>query len=269
MPKSRKIGYKILCAAVFIILEIAAFAMLRKSSELQDIWLSRLSHKVMTVLWGSSQNISYYFQLKTVNEDLAEENFKLNEELRKYRLTEDFREVVIDDNYEYLPSRVIKISNNKQHNYLILDKGYEDGVSPQDGVVTSEGVIGIIDAVERHFSFAISFMNSEVSVSARIGHEGGVGPLYWDGKNAGNAILKEIPLQQKFKLGDTVWTSGISEIFPSDIPLGIIKQSQIINGAVNECTVELFEDFLSLKYVSIVKNMVGDEILNLENYETE
>jgi len=269
MPRSRKIGYKIICAAVFIILEIAAFAMLRHSSELQNIWISRFSHKIMTVLWGGSQNIRNYFQLKEINDNLAAENFRLNEELRQYKLGADERDISFDENFEYLPADIIKISKNKQHNYLILDKGYEDGVAPQNGVITSQGVVGIIDAVEKHYSFAISFMNTEVSVSTRIGHDGGVGPLYWDGKKLNRAILKEIPLLHKFELGDTVWTSGFSEIFPSDIPLGVIRQSHIINGAMNECSIELFEDYSSLKYVTIVKNMGREEILNLENYEAE
>ena len=265
MPRDRKPLYKILCAAVFIILEIAAFAMFRNSGALQNIWISRLSHKIMTATWGSSESISEYFHLKELNNALAEENFLLQEELHQYRLADEEREKIVDENFEFIPAKIIKISRNKAHNYIIIDKGYEDGVFAQSGLITSNGVVGIIDVVEKHYSFALSLMNSEVSVSARIGDGGGVGPLYWDGKNTNGAILKEIPLHHKFNLGDTVMTSGFSSIFPGDIPLGIITGSKVINGATNECSIELLQDFSALKYVTVVNNLGRDEILNLEN----
>lgn len=239
--------------------------MLRNSGTLQNIWISRLSHKIMATAWGGSESIKEYFNLKETNNRLAEENFRLNEELRQYLMADDNRERIIDENFEYVPANIIKISRNKQHNYIIVDKGYEDGVFPQSGIVTGKGVVGIVDVVDKHYSFALSLMNNEVSVSARIGKDGGVGPLYWDGQRTNGAVLKEIPLQNKFKNGDTVWTSGFSSIFPRDIPLGVITGSRIINGSMNECTIELWEDFSTLKYVTIVNNLGRDEILNLEN----
>lgn len=256
----------IFSAAVFLILEIAAFTMLNNSGRLQSLWISRLGHNVMANVWGNSESVKDYFGLKEKNKELVEENFQLTQELRAYRQEGELTDVVMyDDDFSYMLAGIMKISRNTQHNYIIIDKGYEDGVTPQSGLVTDNGVIGIINSVERHYSFALSLMNTEVSVSARIGRNGGTGPLVWDGKRSNGAILKEIPLHIKFEVGDTVWTSGYSAIFPKDIPLGTIEGSKIINGAINECSVSLFEDFKSLKYVTVVTNLGRDEILSLEN----
>ncbi len=168
------------------------------------------------------------------------------------------------EGFSYIPAEVIKVSRNKQHNYMIINKGYEDGVAARSGIITSKGVVGIIDAVEKHMSYAISFMNSDVSISARLGGEGAVGPLSWDGKKTNGAILKEIPLLYKYEKGDTVYTSGYSSIFPADIPLGIAGDSKVINGATNEIKISLFQDFTALRFVTVVYNTEMEELEALE-----
>ena len=47
MPRDRKIVPILINAAIFILLEIAALNMLRHNSELQNLWLSRMSHTFM------------------------------------------------------------------------------------------------------------------------------------------------------------------------------------------------------------------------------
>lgn len=265
---------KIINAAVFIFLEIAAIGMLRNTDSLQSLWISRISHGVMRHLWGSSENLKYYLSLKEVNEQLAEENNYLREKIYNYEEITNitahenaFQGFSTDEDFNYIPASIMKISRNKQHNYFIINKGYEDGINAQSGIVSASGAIGVVDAVEKNYSYCISFMNSSSSISARLGSEGAVGPLIWDGIRSDGAILKEIPLQAKFEPGDTVWTSGYSSIFPPDIPLGIAGDSKIVNGAVREIKVNLLQDLSSIRFVSVVINNGRDEIINLEQLE--
>ena len=275
MPRERKIFPLIVNAAIFILLEIAALNMLRHNSELQSLWLSRISHTFMAKVWGGSDRLRHYFSLNKENERLAQENAILNQQLKEYRDREDqsysdslTTELKTYGDYVYAPATIVKISRNKQHNYFIINKGSEDGIRPQSGIITNSGVVGIIDAVDKHYSYGLSFMNSDISVSSRIGKEGAVGPLSWDGVSVDKAVLKEIPLQYKYSPGDTVWTSGYSAIFPPDIPLGVTGGSKIVNGAVNEIEVHLFENFTALRFVTVVENIGRDEIISLENLET-
>ena len=274
MPRERKIFPLIVNAAIFILLEIAALNMLRHNSELQSLWLSRISHTFMAKVWGGSDRLRHYFSLNKENERLAQENAILNQQLKEYRDREDqsysdslTAELKAYGDYVYTPATIVKISRNKQHNYFIINKGSEDGIRPQSGIITNSGVVGIIDAVDKHYSYGLSFMNSDISVSSRIGKEGAVGPLSWDGVSVDKAVLKEIPLQYKYSPGDTVWTSGYSAIFPPDIPLGVTGGSKIVNGAVNEIEVHLFENFTALRFVTVVENIGRDEIISLETLE--
>jgi rod shape-determining protein MreC len=258
-------------AAIFILLEVAALNMLRNNGTLQNIWFSKGIQAVSSTVWGSTQNIKQYFSLKKANEALALENYQLRLKLAEMEAEADVKSPGRDlpqdgiaGNFRYIPASIVKISNNTHHNYMVIGKGSEDGVSKGAGVITGKGAIGVIDAVSSHYSYARSFKNHEMNISARIGKEGAVGPLSWDGISVDGAILKEIPHHVEFAAGDTVYTSGYSSIFPPDIPLGELGEAKIVNGATYEIKVRLFEDFGALRYVTIVDNLSKEEMKELE-----
>ena len=243
--------------------------MLSHNGAMQNLWFSKGIHAVTGTLWGSTQQVKDYFSLKKANEALALENHELRTRLaaletQEAEAREDAEIREIAGNYRYLPATILKISNNTQHNYMIIGKGSADGVTVGSGVITGKGAIGVIDAVSENYSYARSFKNHEMNISARIGKEGAVGPMTWDGRSRDKATLKEIPHHVEFEAGDTVFTSGFSSIFPPDIPLGTTGDSKIVNGATYEIDITLFEDFGSLRYVTIVENLGKDEIRRLE-----
>ena len=266
MPGQKKIFKIILNAAIFIILEVAALSMLRNNAVLQDSWISKGFHSVHAAIWGKTEEIKYYFSLKKTNDALAAENFLLSEQLRQYKeIVESIEPADKEFEYDsygftYLPATIAKISNNKQHNYIILNKGYDDGIRQQSGIITAHGVVGIIDAVGKNYSYALSFKNSGITVSARIGREGPVGIMKWDGTSSKGALLNEIPHHIDLHPGDTVFTSGFSSVFPRDIPVGTTGKARLINGATYEIKIDLFVDFNALKYVTVVQNEGKDEI---------
>ena len=221
-------------------------------------------------LWGISQDVGDYFSLRQANDSLALENFRLR--LRVAQIEKFVSDTLrISDipattlGYKYIPATISKISNNTQHNYIIIDKGSDDGVLQGDGVITGKGAVGVIDAVSRNFSYARSFKNHGMSISARVGKTGISGPLVWDGVSSNGALLKEIPLHMEIAVGDTIYTSGFSSIFPPDIPLGTAGESRIVNGSTSEIKVSLFEDFSALRYVTVVENLGRKEIKELED----
>ena len=269
MRKGNIIG-TLINAAIFIILEIAALSMLSNNSQLQRTWFSKGAQAFMGTVWGTTQNIKDYFSLRKTNDALALENFQLRTRLAKLEtealdsMTCNIPEAPdVAGKFRYIPATITKISNNTQHNYLIVGKGSRDGVTVGSGVITGKGAIGVIDAVSNNYSYARSFRNFGMSISARIGRSGSVGPMEWDGRSRNKAVLKEIPHHIEFHEGDTVYTSGYSSIFPPDIPLGLTGQTRIVNGATYEIEVTLLEDFGALRHVTIVDNTGRDEMNRL------
>ena len=263
--RGRGILQRIINLVIFIILEVAMLHLVTNNADLQRVWVARGSHAFMGTVWGASESVRHYFSLSAENKNLARENSQLQQQLAlaQHRLRQARIDTTRTDRYPgftLTPAEVVKISRNKQHNYLILNRGYEDGLQEKSGVVTPYGVVGIIDAVSEHHAFALSLQNHDISISARLGLEGGSGILVWDGIHSNGAVLKEIPLQYHYQPGDTVYTSGHSLLFPPDIPLGVAGGSRVINGATNEITVTLFQDFSSVRYVTVVHNDSFDEI---------
>ena len=245
--------------------------MLNHNGPLQNIWFSEAAHGFMGNVWGSTQKIKDYFHLRSANDSLALENHNLRVRLAQLESELDASGIVSQGNvpdvasgYQYIHAHIEKISNNTQHNYMIIGKGSADGVVVGAGVITGKGAIGIIDAVSENYSYARSFRNHGMNISARLGKEGVVGPLSWDGRSSNKAILSEIPHHVVFEKGDTVYTSGFSSIFPADIPLGTAGDAKIVNGATYEIDIRLFEDFSALRYVTIVENLGRDEMKALE-----
>lgn len=268
MPREEKRYHIFISAAIFIALEVAALGMLSSSSTLQNIWINRASHRTIAALWSGHESIHNYFSLNRQNEELSSRNAELLQQLLKYEEKErletspDLRPTM-SENFSYLPSTIVKMSRYNLHNYIILDKGSDDGVEVEDGIISSKGVVGIIDAVGKHFSYGQTLMNVNVKVSARIGRNGEVGTLSWDGINPDKAWVRNLP--SHFKTAkDTVYTSGFSAVYPPDIPLGLTGVSKLSDGSTKDLEVNLFQDFSTLRYVTIVKNLMKKEISSLE-----
>ena len=256
MAGGRKQYSLIWSAAVFVILEIAAILMMSHTSSLQDIWISRASHRVHAAIWGSAEKVRGYFTLDSQNRALASENLELYSKLRELSAkdlsySKNHLYDTLVGHFSLIPATIVKASRNSQHNYIILNKGSDDGVKPQTGIITTNGVVGIVNTVGKRFSYGLTLMNNKVSVSARIGLTGLVAPLEWDGRHSNGAVMRGLPLHQEIARGDTVWTSGFSTVFPPDIPIGITGKMRQV-------------DFTAIRYVIITENLDRGEISALE-----
>lgn len=269
MTAPRKVRKTIVTAAIFIALEFAAVAILRSSNSIQSTWINRLSLEIKAWVWGKSDAVKSYFALKNKNLSLEEENIKLSEEIRKYQQLKDTTPVDTADAdiFDYIGAQIIKLSFNHQKNYFILDKGSEDGVATNLGVISSNGIIGIIDAVSAHLSHGRTIMNPGIGISARVGKDGLAGTMVWDGTNTNKALLRGIPLYFEVSKADTIWTSGYSELFPRGIALGTVEESTTKNGATKDVVIDLFQDIRSVNYVYIVKPKYSEELEYLESKE--
>lgn len=270
MPQGHKATPFLASAATFIILELAALALLHATSTLQNIWINRASHRAMALLWSSGETVRSHFQLEKINQELLEENAALQERLRAYEHRDVEQEEVArmaareSATYRYTPATVVKMSRNRLHNYIILNKGSEDGIQPQSGIISDRGVVGVVEAVDRHYAYGLTLMNPVISVGARIGQTDVVAPLSWDGIHSDGAVVRNLPPHINIEPGDTVRTSGYSTIFPPGIPIGVTGATRLVDGSTRQVDVRLFQDFSTVRYVTVVENLEREAILGLE-----
>ncbi|MGJ8683423.1 MAG: rod shape-determining protein MreC [Nonlabens sp.] len=208
---------------------------------------------------NSRSNIYEYFDLKEENERLRLENASLRmknlasgDTLLGQETTFVFTDSVP---FKVFPSRVIKNDYSKRNNFITLDIGSNQGVKVDMGVITTDGIVGIIDISNKRFSRVISILNSDMSLNAQIKGSNVIGSLTWDGNDPYVMSLIDVPRLAQVKQGDTIVTGRQSTTFPPDILIGTIKNAQLVeNGSRYQIDVELFNDMTNLGTAYVIKN---------------
>ncbi|WP_136481705.1 rod shape-determining protein MreC [Cognatitamlana onchidii] len=218
-------------------------------------------------VYNSINNISQYFSLKSQNKLLAEENKTLRLLLQNANVQVD--SVFIDTisfktPYRFYTANIIKNTYSLTDNYLTINKGTIDSVKQDFGVISSKGIIGIVDKTGGGFSTVISILNTTSKISAQLKKSNHFGTLTWNGKSPEITQLIDIPKIAPVAKGDTIITSGRSSIFPKGIPVGIIDSFEL-DQAENyyEINVKLFNDMTNIEHVYIIENINSGEINSL------
>ncbi len=201
---------------------------------------------------------------------LALENIKLRNQMEAYRLRlrelQDSGSSFLDSAHinHYILARVIDNSINTRKNFLTIDVGSRNGVYKGMGVITQNGVVGIVASTSPNYSSVISLLNTDIKVSVKHKKSGSFGAISWDGTSYRKVILDEIPLHCNVSEGDTILTSGFSTIFPKEIPIGRVVDFYNKDGSFLSITVELFADFKTLDYVYLVDSKGINEIHQIQ-----
>jgi len=174
-------------------------------------------------------------------------------------------EVKGEHRYSFVQSRIVNNNIYKQYNYLTLNKGKEQGVFRNMGVISDQGLVGIILESSANFATLIPIINRDFKLSAKIKTNNYAGILQWDGISPRFAVLTEIPFHVSLSEGDTIVSSGFSSIFPEGIEVGKIESFSLEKGNFYDIRVELFTNFQNLYQVNVIRNYRQEEQLNLEN----
>ncbi len=213
-----------------------------------------------------------YFSLAQENEVLRNENLKLKNFLNTTQKQELLKKIETDTSktdsikYNFISARVINNSIYKKQNYITLNKGSIDGIKKESGVISSQGIVGVVVAVSKHYSLVISILNDRIGISAKIKKGMQFGSVKWNKNDYRYAELMEIPNHIEISEGDTIVSSGFSAIFPPNINIGTIEKFNS-NKSNNFYKIEirLTTDFKSLYYVYVIDNTMKKEQLFLES----
>ncbi len=257
---------------LFLFLEVLSLVLVFNYNNFQKSKFLNSSNYVSASLYNSVQSVFQYFDLKNVNRLLAEENAYLRTQLERSsadgKIQSDsiyFRSINTDSDFRYRVARIINNSANKQQNYFTINKGRKHGIKRDQGVLSSEGIVGVITNVSESFSSGLSLLNPRWNVSAKLKETGYYGSLSWDGQDYRIADLLEIPFHVKLADGDTVVTSGYSAIFPEGLMIGVIDEFTQVEGEnYYNIKVRLSTNFKAIRYVEVIENMRKDELENLE-----
>ncbi|NOZ45645.1 MAG: rod shape-determining protein MreC [Chlorobi bacterium] len=257
-------------AILFLILEVFSLTIYFNSNQNHKNKILNSSHAIVAEFYSLSSSVFQYFNLSKVNYQLNEENTRLKSELKNSYHKNSVNILEIYDSlyskkYIYRTAKVINNSINKQHNYITLNKGSRQGVKPEMAVVSTTGIVGIVNEVSPNYATVISILNTKLNISAKIKRNNYFGRLNWGGNDYMHVLLNEIPNHVEKQIGDTIVTSGFSTIFPEGILIGTISNfNNDKKGNFYEIEVQLSTDFKNLAYVYIVENLFKNEQIKLE-----
>lgn len=261
---------------LFLLLEVTSFVLLFSFNHYQQSVYFTSANGVAGKVYEVSGGISSYFHLKTVNEDLLDRNMIL--EQRVSFLEKTLKEKGLDsarlyslerldpESYRIFKASVIKNSLNRENNYITLNRGMNEGIRPDMGVVDANGVVGIVYKTSSHYSLVIPLLNSKSSISCKIVGSEYFGYLKWEGGDSRYAYLKDLPRHAEFNLGDTVVTSGYSTVFPEGVIVGTVDDmSDSHDGLSYLLKIKLATDFGKVSDVRVISRTGQEEQNALEN----
>jgi rod shape-determining protein MreC len=253
---------------LFLLLEAIALTFMVRESGYQRSRLVRMNREVSGFIFSQVDGAREYFSLKEVNQRLVKENMELRNRLDRVTSLLDSGTVVSEIKGEYhfyyVRARVVHNTIYKQYNYLTIDKGKKEGVFKNMGVISDQGLVGIVLESSANFATVIPVINRDFRLSAKIKSNNYAGILQWPGNSPQYAVLTEIPFHVELAEGDTILTSGFSSIFPEGIEVGRIKSFSLEKGNFYDIQIELFTDFQRLFHVNVIRNYKQEEQLNLE-----
>ena len=123
---------------LFVLLEVISFALLFRFNSYQGSAFFTSANRVAGAVYDAANNVTGYFHLKTINDELVQKNVEL--ELQVERLREALTEATGDSSgieqmkqealqgYDIFKASVINNSITHADNYITINKGTADGV---------------------------------------------------------------------------------------------------------------------------------------------
>ena len=260
---------------IFAFYVILSLVLLFKDNPFQQSVYLTSANRVSAAVYKAFNGVTSYFHLHDINESLQQRNAALEMEVIELREQLAGLELLSPDSlrqpalrqYTFVMAHVISNSIAQPNNYITIDRGHIDGISPEMGVIDQNGVVGIVNVVGPHAARVISLLNPHMRLSCKLRNSGFYGSLVWDGKSPQFAVLEELPKHLTYHKGDTIVTSGYS-VFPEGIIVGTVEGlARGMSDSFVSLRVRLTTNFSQLSNVRVITNSMKEQIDALRRAE--
>jgi len=194
------------------------------------------------------ENIIYSLQLESMR-NLAVENLRLREMLSYKR----------ESQLQLMPAKVVNKGITSNMNTLTIDVGSQQGINKNMSVITPKGVVGKIIVVGDKSSIVQILNDVNFRLSVQVNPSGARGILRWVYGDL--CEIREIKKNSDIKIGDRVITSGFSDIYPKNLPVGVVI------GIQNE--IGSFQKIVSVRYPVKLGSLINLFVITGQNHEVE
>ena len=248
---------------MFLILEVLCIILLVNNLPYQKRKLVSVGNAISGKFFKSKTNFTNYFSLKEENQLMMDHNAMLMSELYINNNNITLKDSVSQD-YRFIPANVINNSIYHLNNFLLIDKGRKDGIKKDMGVISANGIVGKIANVSENYASVISMLHPYSVISARFTENQHLANVCWETTDYRFGTVKDIPLHLFPQKGDTLVTSGFSNIYPADIMIGTIEEMMDNNSKdFNTAKIRFSTNFSTLRHVYVIENLHQTEIDSL------
>ena len=156
------------------------------------------------------------------------------------------------------------------YNYITIRGGKNSGVKNEMGLVTAQGIVGVVQFVQTRYTQAISILNKDLKINAKLKNSNHFGSLTWPGDDPTRMKLFDIPKTATIKVGDTIQTGGMSTIFPPNLLIGSI--SNFVDDpskSFYDIEISLFQDMTNLGTVFAINHPLVEEVKSVQQPSNE
>ena len=186
----------------------------------------------MTEIWDG------YVALRGIREENRQLRKELefvqgqNNQLREAAVATQRLEAILDFKQKSIPdmvaAQVIGRDATNWYRGIILNKGEQDGVHAEMGVVTPAGVVGRVVKATSSSSVVLLMTDPNNAIAALVQGTRDEGIV--EGTRNGRARMKYIPLLSTVHPGDRVITSGLTGSFPRGLAIGVMTHIEKEEG---------------------------------------
>ena len=196
------------------------------------------------------QKVETIYELEVQLNDLKKDNEKMKEALKLQDTLND---------YSLINATVIARNPDTWRDIVTINKGSNDGLTPQMSVMSDNGLVGkVLDVNPTSARVALLSNNDNtlVRVAAMIqGEKESIyGTLTGFDHEKNILIMSQIQATQEIKVGDKVVTSGLGGVSPSSLYIGTVEEVAMDRfGLYKEVRIKPAADTNDVRYVTVVK----------------
>ncbi|MBR0330882.1 MAG: rod shape-determining protein MreC [Alistipes sp.] len=259
--------------ALFVVLELAAVNYYAGATAYTEARLLAQSARLTGGMHSAITDAGNFLRLGRENRALTERLARLEEEVATLRsqLAESslgVSEAMFEGvKYRMVEAAVVSITTHRANNYIIVNRGSNDGVRAGMGITTGDGaIVGYVVGCSPRHAVGVTLLSEVFRGSgAPVGGSNYQGSITWDGKNPHFVNLEKLSKYAEPQIGQEVLTTGLESYFPAGLKIGTIESlTPDALGISYTARLRLSAELSKCDNLILMDNLSSDELRQLE-----
>ncbi len=179
-------------------------------------WRQEGAEKVQNLARAEAELRQLRFQVDSLQKEAAQNASKVQEAEEAGKLLGLKQQLPL----ELKTARIIANVRKAPFGGMVIDRGKDLNLVPDQGIICPEGVVGRIWAVASHQASVLPLDAYNASTAVMLGRSRATGVL--QGVGPGRAEIRYIGSQEMVQINEAVFTSGLDGVFPRGLLVGYV-----------------------------------------------